>query len=265
MELAIPPTTPSMSLQQTFRQQGYVVIKNFFSPQEMATLIEQIESPQSRQCLDQCLTKGTLRFYANLYRHNESIQKFVSQPKIVNFLYPFIGSDFWVRWDQAVAKGPGAKTFPWHQDNAYNGFKQTHYQLWVALTSMTIENGGLWLVPGSHHQLLPHRKINDHMVYQGEPESPTFITAEVGDIVLFSSLTLHKTTPNTTEGIRWAYVIEYMSTNDYDPGIAPPFLKVAKQGQPQAEFVQSYRGRNPINRLKHRLSRREISQILEWQ
>lgn len=130
---------------------------------------------------------------------------------------------------------------------------------------MTIENGGLWFVPGSHHQLLPHRQVNNPMVYQGEPETPTFSTAEVGDIVLFSSLTLHKTTPNTTEGIRWAYVIEYMSTNDYDPRIAPPFLKVAKQGQPYAEFVQSYRGRNLINRLKHRLLRREISQILEWQ
>ena len=162
----------SSNLQQTFQQQGYVFVKNFFSLVEMEALIAQIESPQSEQCLDQCLSKGTLRFYANLYRHNDAIQKFVAQPRLVNFLQPFVGSDIWVRWDQAVAKGPGAKTFPWHQDNAYNGFKFTHYQLWVALTSMTIENGGLWLVPGSHHQLLPHRRVDDHMVYKGEPEDP---------------------------------------------------------------------------------------------
>ena len=81
---------------------------------------------------------------------------------------------------------------------------------------------------------------------------------------MFSSLTLHKTTPNTTEGIRWAYVIEYMSVNDYDPEIEPPFYRVTHKGQPQAEFVQSYRGRNPINRLKHRLSSREVGQLLEW-
>lgn len=253
----------SSTLQQDFNEQGYVVVKNFFSPEEMEDLIKQIESPQSLQCLDQCLTKGTLRFFANLYRQNEYIQNFVAQPKLINLLKPFIGSDFWVRWDQAVAKGPGAQTFPWHQDNAYNGFKQTHYQLWVALTAMTVENGGLWLVPGSHHQLLPHRQENNHMVYQGEPESPTFITAEVGDIVLFSSLTLHKTTPNITDGIRWAYVIEYMSLDDYDPGIEPPFLIASKKGQPCGEFAPSYRGRrNLVNRLKYRLSRREINQML---
>lgn len=259
-------TSLDPNLQHQFKQQGYVVVRNFFSPQEMENLIAQIESPQSHQCLDQCLTKGTLRFYANLYRHNQDIQHFIAQPKLIQFLSQFIGPDFWVRWDQAVAKGPEAKTFPWHQDNAYNGFKQTHYQLWVALTGMSKENGGLWLDPGSHHQLLPHRRIENHMVFQGEPKSPTFIAADVGDIVLFSSLTLHKTTPNTTDQIRWAYVIEYMPIDGYDPAIDSPFFIAAKHGKPYAKFAPTYRGRrNPINRIKYRLSRREISQILSWE
>ncbi|NJK40501.1 MAG: phytanoyl-CoA dioxygenase family protein [Acaryochloridaceae cyanobacterium SU_2_1] len=257
--------TTDQSHRQEFLTQGYTIARNFFSEQEMTDLIQQIESPESGECLDQVLSKGTLRFYANLFRQNSSIREFVSQPKLVDFLKPVIGPDFWVRWDQAVAKGPGAKTFPWHQDNAYNGFKHTHYQLWVALTEMTPENGGLWLVPGSHKRLLPHERVDCHMVYKGKPESPLFIEANKGDLVLFSSLTLHRTTPNTTAAIRWAYVIEYMSIDDIDPGIKPPYFIVAKKGQPQAEFVQSYRGlRNPLNHLKYRLSRREVSKLL-WE
>lgn len=238
-------------LLKEFNEKGYVIARDFFSEEEMTALIEDIKAADPRNGVSG-LNKGTLNFYSNVFFRSQKIQEFISQPKIVDFLKQIIGPDFWVRWDQAVAKGPGSVTFPWHQDNGYSDLKDGYYQLWIALTKMTPENGGLWLQPGSHKRLLPHKKVDNHVVYQGTPENPVFIEAKAGDIVLFSSYMLHMTTPNITQDTRWAYVVEYMSINHFDPSIAPPYLVVARNGKPYREFVNFYPGRlNVINHFKY--------------
>ena len=222
------------------------------SPSEAATLIEDIKKSETIDGVS-LLNKGSLTFYSGVYAQSKKLQAFVSQPKVVDFLKQVIGPNFWVRWDQAVAKGPGAATFPWHQDNAYNGLKDGHYQLWIALTKTTTDNGGLWLVPGSHKQQdLPHKKVGNHMVYQGKVKDPVFIEANPGDIILFSSYLLHSTTPNITQDTRLAYVVEYMSLDHLDPGVRAPYLVVSRNGEPKSEFVKFYRGNlNPVNHLKY--------------
>ena len=236
---------------EEFKEQGYCVVRGFLSPDEAAGLIKDIENSKTIDRVDR-LNKGTLTFYSGVYYYSQKLQDFVSQPKIVNFLQPIIGPNFWVRWDQAVAKGPGSGEFSWHQDNAYNGLKDGHYQLWVALTETTRDNGGLWVVPGSHKQVLPHKKIDNHMVCQAGVSDPVFIDAQPGDIILFSSYLLHSTTPNITKGTRWAYVIEYMSCDHFDPGIKSPYFRVSRNGQAISEFVHFYKGNlNPLNHLKY--------------
>jgi len=238
-------------LVKDFKEKGYCVLREFFSPSEAATLIDDIKNSETIDGVS-LLNKGSMAFYSGVYHRSSKLQSFISQPKLVDLLKQVMGPDIWVRWDQAVAKGPGSGTFPWHQDNAYNGLKDGHYQLWIALTEMTPDNGGLWLVPGSHKQKLPHRKAGNHMVYQGEVKNPIFIEAQPGDVVLFSSFLLHSTTPNVTQNSRWAYVVEYMSLEHFDPDVKPPYFVVARKGVPTAEFVNYYRGQlNPINRLKY--------------
>ncbi|MGL5082036.1 MAG: phytanoyl-CoA dioxygenase family protein [Microcoleaceae cyanobacterium] len=243
--------TTTHCFREKFEENGYVIAKNFFSPQEMEILITEIKSAKTRNGVSG-LNRGALTFYSSLFFYSEPIQSFISQQRIVDFLKPIIGTDCWVRWDQAVAKGSGSGTFPWHQDNAYSDLKDGYYQLWVALTEMTPENGGLWLVPGSHKQLLPHRRVGNHLTYAGTPKDAVFIAAEPGDVVLFSSFMLHKTDPNVTQNPRWAYVIEYMSLDHFDPGVEPPYFVVSRDGISKSEFVHFYPGRlNPINHLKY--------------
>ncbi|MDD5034947.1 MAG: phytanoyl-CoA dioxygenase family protein [Methylococcaceae bacterium] len=249
--IAMPSTTQANTLKEEFSEKGYVILRDFFSKSQMDSLIEDIKTAKTRNGVSG-LNKGALTFYSSLFFHNPSIREFVSQPKLVDLLKQIIGPDFWVRWDQAVAKGPGAGTFGWHQDNGYSRLHEAYYQLWIALTDMTPENGGLWLEPGSHKYLLPHKSVDKHRVYEGAPENPVFIEAKAGDVVVFSSFTLHSTTPNITQQTRWAYVVEYMSTDQFDPSIEPPYFMVARVGKPQPEFVHFYRGRlNPLNQLKY--------------
>ena len=95
---------------------------------------------------DDVLDKGNLNFHALLMHCSEKIRAFISQAKIIDLLSPLAGPDIWVRWDQAVEKQRGAGTFPWHQDNQYSYLKDQHYQFWISMTSMTADNGGLWVV-----------------------------------------------------------------------------------------------------------------------
>ncbi|MEO0707134.1 MAG: phytanoyl-CoA dioxygenase family protein [Cyanobacteria bacterium J06649_5] len=245
------PFDVDKSFAEAFEDQGYCVIRGFLSSEEAAGLIEEIKNAETIDGVSG-LNKGTLTFYSGVYYCSKKLQAFVSQPKVVNFLKQIIGPNFWVRWDQAVAKGPGSGTFPWHQDNAYNNLKDGHYQLWVALTATTRDNGGLWVVPGSHKHPLPHKQIDNHMVCQEGITGPVFIDAEPGDIILFSSYLLHSTTPNITQATRWAYVIEYMSCDHFDPGIRAPYFVVSQGGEPTAEFVRFYKGNlNPLNHMKY--------------
>jgi hypothetical protein len=239
------------SLREQFENEGYLLVKNFFTPEEMVNLIADIKSAKTRDG-DSGLNRGSLTFYSSLFFYSVAIQKFISQQRIVDLLAPIIATDFWVRWDQAVVKGPGSDTFPWHQDNAYSGLKDGYYQLWIALTAMNPDNGGLWVVPGSHKRLLHHQRVNNHLAWEGTPEHAVFVSAEPGDIVLFSSFMLHKTNPNVTQSPRWAYVIEYMSLEHFDPGVNPPYFLVSRDGVSLPQFVHFYRGRlNLANQLKY--------------
>jgi ectoine hydroxylase-related dioxygenase (phytanoyl-CoA dioxygenase family) len=234
-----------------FNKNGFILCKELFSGDEMQVLLQNIKESKRRYDKDY-LTKGSMTFKSSIFFHNKKIQQFISQQKIIDLLTILIGPDIWVRWDQAVAKGPGSNTFPWHQDNNYSKLKDTHYQFWIALTESNANNGGLWLQPGSHKRSLPYKYDGYEVVYDGVPESPILITAEPGDVVIFSSFTLHSTTPNITTQDRWAYVVEYMSLDHYDPYAEPPYFIVALNGLSSPEFVRSYRGKNNlISRLKY--------------
>lgn len=239
-------------LQNEFKKNGYVCIKKFFSVEEINALMQEIQLTSNENVSKDILNLGGLTFNSRIMHKSQKLRVFISQPKIVDFLSQFLGPNFWVRWDQAVEKGPGAGTFPWHQDNSYSCLKDPHLQLWIALTKMTKENGGIWMIPGSHKKILKHDKEGSHKVYKGNTNNAEFISAEVGDIVLFSSFALHSTTPNITNDSRWAYVIEYMKMEHIDPYIDKPHLIIAKNGKPHLEYVDHLESENHIiNKIKY--------------
>ena len=240
------------SLRREFRTNGFVCLRRFFSHDEVVQLTTDIRAAASGRSDADVLDVGDLKFHAVLMHKSAALRAFLAQPKIVHFLREFMGPDIWIRWDQAVEKRPGAGTFPWHQDNSYSGLRDPHFQFWIALTRMTAENGGIWLVPGSHRHRLPHRFEGRHNVHDTDGASAQFIAAEVGDVVLFSSLLLHSTTPNVTDQSRWAYVLEYMRGRDVDPFLPPPYLVVARGGEPALQYIDRQLGSGRlVNKLKY--------------
>jgi hypothetical protein len=250
-----------------FLEEGFTRVPGFFTKEEMDSLILDIQTADPKQHQPSGLNVGELVFYDNLFSNSARIRNFISQPRLVDFLKTVIGPDFWVRWDQAVFKGPGGGEFPWHQDNAYNRLRDEHFQLWIALSKMNAERGGLWLVPGSHKKgRLPHVRIGRHQAFTGSTENSICIEAEIGDVVLFSSLMLHYTSPNVSTEDRWAYVVEYMSLDHHDPYMKPPFFVVARNGESRPGFVRFPRGRLSVsNHMKYLVPavKEQVSQILK--
>ena len=242
-----------LDTQAEFEARGFIFKRGLLSPTEVALLREGIKSAQPLDPRNTRLNKDGLVFYHNLFCRSPALQAFISRPKIVEWLCQIIGPDFWVRWDQAVLKRPGGAEFPWHQDNGYNRLKDGHFQLWIALTDSRVENGGLWLQPGSHRRgVLPHKRVANHLVCASDPATAISVEAEAGDAILFSSLMVHYTSPNTSDLDRWAYVVEYMSLAHWDPFIKPPYFVVARNGRPAPAFVQSYRGKVSLrNQMKY--------------
>lgn len=252
-----------------YERDGFVIFRRMFSAAEMERFVAEVQRNDLADQSREQLSVGAMRFWSNLFYTREIIRDFITQPGLIERLVPIIGPDFWVRWDQAVEKGPRSGVFAWHQDNGYNGFYDEHFQLWIALSPMTKENGGLWIVPGSHKRRLRHRRVGKHLeavgtdIHDAPGAAKTFIAAEQGDVVLFSSLALHKTYENVTDAPRWAYVAEFMRSDCYDPAAARPYFNAARAGKPYPVFTMDLpASRNLRQRIRYlpkaiRLSVRE--------
>ena len=227
----------------TFEDEGFVVHRGLFDEAEMLRLIDLIEAADAVNPHRDWLTRGAMRFASNLLPCSAELRAWAAQPALVDLVCERLGPDVWVRWDQAVAKGPGAPLFPFHQDNGYNELPFEHLQVWIALSPADADNGGLWLVPGSHRRTWTHEKVDDVVRVLEATDDAVCLEAESGDVVLFSSLMVHATLPNVTDRLRWAYVVEYVSTADVDPFLDPPYLVVARDGRPAPGYVDELAGR----------------------
>jgi ectoine hydroxylase-related dioxygenase (phytanoyl-CoA dioxygenase family) len=76
-----------------------------------------------------------------------------------------------------------------------------------------------------------------------EPGHGTPVVADAGDLVVFSSRMVHRTTPNTSGRDRWTYVIEYLGVHQHDPFFAPPYFVASRDRSPDPRFTRWTPGR----------------------
>jgi phytanoyl-CoA hydroxylase len=154
--------------------------------------------------------RAMLGFRSELYR------QLIRDPRLLGIAVQLLGTDVRFWWDQGINKTPGAGSYiAWHQDNGYtNGRTAPDLACWLALDDSDADNGGLFVVPGSHRLgLLPHEYQGVHAVISGHalPEEPVEeLPAKCGDLLLFSSYLVHQTVGNVTaDRQRRAWVVQY--------------------------------------------------------
>ena len=130
---------------------------------------------------------------------------------------------------QFIFKNPGAWGQPWHQDSHYflfgpdNGGRPI-VGLWLAVTEATLDNGCLHVVPGSHKEPV-HEHVDDRRpganygyreIVDFDFTSSVAVTMNVGDLLVFDSHLMHRSTDNVSNGIRAAMVYHCAATGTVD-------------------------------------------------
>jgi ectoine hydroxylase-related dioxygenase (phytanoyl-CoA dioxygenase family) len=153
-----------------------------------------------------------ITFTTHIVRQSAFVKEFLRSALFVDLCLDLIGDDTRLYWDQAVYKKPGTtREFPWHQDNGYNFVQpQDYVTCWLPMTDVTRENGCPWVAPGIHRQgTLHHWWTEPGFECLKDVSEAVAVEAKAGDVVVFSSLTPHRTGLNQTDNVRKAYIAQY--------------------------------------------------------
>ncbi len=88
----------------------------------------------------------------------------LSHPQAVGNLVGVIGPDVKAMQSMLFVKAEGKPGQAWHQDEFFIPTRDRSLTaIWVALDDATVENGCLWVLPGSHQAgvIYPERQIDD--------------------------------------------------------------------------------------------------------
>ncbi len=171
--------------------------------------------------------------------HRDSVfEEFCRDPSVTDLVAELVGPKLDCFLSQFIFKNPGAWGQPWHQDSHYFPFDPARPILgvWLAVSEATLENGCLHVIPGSHrepiHDHVPDRRpganygyveIVDHDMSASVP-----VLMDPGDLLLFDSHLMHRSTDNESDGIRAAMVYHYAQTGTTQrvEGIVNDFVTV---------------------------------------
>ncbi len=127
---------------------------------------------------------------------------------------------------QFIFKNPGAWGQPCHQDSFYFPFVPARpvVGVWIAATEASLDNGCLYVVPGSHrepvHEHIPDQRENANVGYMEivdyELENAIAVEMQPGDVLLFDSHLMHFSRDNTSDRRRAAMVYHYASAGTVD-------------------------------------------------
>jgi ectoine hydroxylase-related dioxygenase (phytanoyl-CoA dioxygenase family) len=145
-----------------------------------------------------------------------------------------IGPDVKAMQSMLFIKSEGRPGQAWHQDELFIPTRDRSLTAaWIALDDATVENGCLWVLPGSHQPgiLYPDREHHDPRfdceveayAFSYRDEDAVAVEVPAGSVVVFNGYLLHRSLPNTgRHGLRRALVNHYMSATSLLPWMPPP-------------------------------------------
>ena len=257
MPTLIAPTSDSTAFSPQFDLEGVLVVDPLVSPGDIDTLTLRtaeiaagsVPYPDEHLELEPGATGlelSTLRKINHCHFHDEVFAAHAAHPGILDVIEALIGPDIKVFGSQLFMKPPGGVEKPWHQDSAYFPLDpQIVVTCWTALDNVTLENGCMHVIVGSHRDgIIDHSQewmigdrrdmqVPDELIDENRTRA---ITLAAGGCSFHHGILLHRSGPNHTAHSRRGLAVHYIPGNCR--WIGPP--------EEEKEF-QVVRGRDTTN------------------
>jgi hypothetical protein len=167
-------------------------------------------------------------------RHLCALHRLSTKPELLDVSARLMGTEF-VNFIPYTAmridvRGEEKYLFPWQQDYPYTQGSIDGVVLWIPLFDLAEGEGGVSLIPGSHQWGLQPVEVVDpdnvrrngaHTIRIANMErfdGMATVTPRVkaGDILLFSTLLVHRSEPMTAGDVRWTTQIRYANFSNPD-------------------------------------------------
>ena len=228
-----------------FIENGYLVVPDLMTPEAIEELrndasfiarggypSESLEALPSDVSDDEVLR--TILCIHQPHYISPVMQKYVKHPLICGVLSQIVAAHM-PYWDGSVkcmqsmlfVKPPGFQGQAWHQDEIYIPTRDRSLcGAWIAMDDATVENGCLWIIPGSHRSgyLYPQRKHENPDEFDFAPESYGFdesleipVEVKAGALVFFNGYLLHRSRKNRGQVYRRVLVNHYCNAWSHLP------------------------------------------------
>lgn len=225
-----------------FRERGYLIVENALSRDEVAEINDEATAVCRgdfgtfdgwRGPHDEQSDAEVLRQYLCIHfphKIGPTMRNTLAHPAMVQTLTGIIGPDVKCMQSMLFIKSSGKPGQAWHQDEDYIPTRDRSLTGgWIALDDATLDNGCLWVIPGSHRPgvLWPQSQQADKRFDCAE-ESTGFpysdddaipVEVKAGSIVFFNGYLLHRSLPNRAPDgtFRRVLVNHYMSASSLLP------------------------------------------------
>ena len=221
-----------------YHENGYLGVENVLSESEVSELRQVTDEfvEKSREVTDHSsvfdLEPGhtpeepRLRRIKSPMVHDERYRKVLDHPNILTIVSQLIGYGLRCNGNKLNMKLPEfGSPVEWHQDWAF--YPHTNDDLLavgVCIDDMTVENGALLVLPGSHKGPIYDHHLNGH--FCGAVTDSTFddkgavaVELKAGGISLHHVRTVHGSTPNRSQNPRRLLLFQYCAIDAWPLGL----------------------------------------------
>jgi len=220
----------SMSLKSQYDQDGFVIVRELFTPSEMKTLSDDADrilrecsdliSPRNLRCryMPHHLTDEPLFEVFDPVNDLSSICEAMSTDvRIRSILELLYGEPACLFKDKLIFKPAGAMGYRLHQDIplGWKGFPKTFVTVLIPIDPLSPENGCTEVYSGYHSHHLSDNPAEYMLPDQAvDPARRVELILAPGDIAIFHGLTPHRSEPNRTHGMRRTLYVSYNAISD---------------------------------------------------
>ena len=243
---------PSLAYVADYAREGYAIVRNLFSPAEIAAVGAAIDEVHAEGVAHgRSFRHGNLfynvqpdgagspqvRMVQWMSYHQPALNAVRLDRRLAHVLEPLIGRDLKQIINQLHWKTPGSRgDFAWHQDSrfrrpaeAYRHLGTSYVQTGLAIDPHNRETGGMRFIPGSHlrgdlgldtSMDVLGNAMSDAVLEEAgfSPASAIDLDRARGDLALWSPYLVNGSGENRSSHRRRLYINGYVRAEDCDRG-----------------------------------------------